>query len=53
MDVLKAIYGRRALREFNTRPVDESVLRELIDAAIQAPSKRGQSAALVILCRAR
>jgi len=38
MDVREAIYGRRAVREFTTEPVDEAALRGLIDAAIQAPS---------------
>jgi nitroreductase len=38
MDVREAIYGRRAVREFTTEPVEEAVLRLLVDAAIQAPS---------------
>lgn len=38
MDIQQAIYGRRAVRQYTGEPVSESVLRELIDAAIQAPS---------------
>lgn len=42
MDVTEAIYGRRAVREFTTEPVDETALRQLVDAAIQAPSAVNQ-----------
>lgn len=42
MDLKEAIYGRRAVREYNAEPVDENVLRQLIDAAIQAPSAVNQ-----------
>jgi nitroreductase len=42
MDVREAIYGRRAVREFTTEPVDEAALRRLIDAAVQAPSAVNQ-----------
>ncbi len=38
MDVVEAIYHRRAVRSFTTAPVDPEVLRNLIDAAVQAPS---------------
>lgn len=38
MDILEAIYTRRAVRDFTAEPVDEKSLRKLIDAAIQAPS---------------
>lgn len=38
MDLKEAIYTRRATRAFTAEKVDEGVLRELIDAAIQAPS---------------
>jgi nitroreductase len=40
MDLKEAIYGRRAVREFTPKPVDEEVLRQLVDAAIQAPSNQ-------------
>ena len=38
MDLKEAIYTRRAIREFTAEPITESVIRDLIDAAIQAPS---------------
>lgn len=38
MELLQAIYGRRSVREYSREPVDDTVLRKLIDAAIQAPS---------------
>jgi nitroreductase len=38
MDLMETIYSRRAVREFTAEPVDEQTLRQLIDAAIQAPS---------------
>jgi nitroreductase len=38
MDIREAIYTRRAVREFKPDPVDPATLRELVYAAIQAPS---------------
>lgn len=38
MELMQAIYSRRAVREFTAESVDEKTLRQLIDAAIQAPS---------------
>ncbi len=38
MDVLQAIYQRRAVREYTREPVASSVINRLIDAAIHAPS---------------
>lgn len=38
MDVQEAIRTRRSVREFTSEPVDQSALRQLVDAAIQAPS---------------
>lgn len=35
---MEAIYSRRAVREFTEEPVDDKTLRQLIDAAVQAPS---------------
>lgn len=34
----QAIYGRRAVREFTSAPVERNLIEHLIDAAIQAPS---------------
>jgi nitroreductase len=42
MDARQAIYGRRAVRDYTTEPVDEATLRALIDAAVQAPSAVNQ-----------
>ncbi len=38
MELLEAIYQRRAVRSFKKLPVAEDMLQELIDAAIQAPN---------------
>ena len=38
MDLMEAIYGRRAVREFTSQPVDENQIQTLIDAALHAPS---------------
>jgi len=51
MDVREAIFGRRAVRDFTTAPVDESALRELVDAAIQAPSAVNQQPWLFTIVR--
>ena len=42
MDVLEAIRKRRSVREYTGEPVDDTVLRELIEAAVQAPSAINQ-----------
>jgi len=38
MEILEAIRERRAVRDYLPEPVDGSVIRRLIEAAIQAPS---------------
>lgn len=42
MELLEAIYSRRAVREYTSEPVEEAQLRALIDAAVQAPSAMNQ-----------
>jgi nitroreductase len=42
MELIEAIYSRRAVREFTAEPVDGQMLQQLIDAAIQAPSAVNQ-----------
>jgi hypothetical protein len=42
MDLREAIYTRRAVRDFTAEPVEEKALRQLIDAAVQAPSAVNQ-----------
>ena len=51
MDLREALYTRRAVREFTAEPVDEKTLRELIDAAIQAPSAVNQQGWLFCVVR--
>lgn len=51
MDISEAIRGRRAVREFMTQPMDDSTLRELVDAAIQAPSAINQQPWLFTIIR--
>ncbi|THD70465.1 MAG: nitroreductase [Bradyrhizobium sp.] len=51
MDLKEAIYSRRAVREFTAEPVKEEVLRQLIDAAIQAPSAVNQQPWLFTVVR--
>ena len=51
MDIKEAIYSRRAVREFTSQPVDEEVLSQLIDAAIQAPSAVNQQPWLFTIVR--
>ena len=42
MDVNEAISGRRSLREYTAQPVDERIIRRLIDAAVHAPNAVNQ-----------
>lgn len=38
MDALQAIHARRATRQYTDQPIDESTIRLLLEAAIQAPT---------------
>ena len=38
MDVMDAIHKRRSVRDFASDAVDKAVIRQIIDAAVQAPS---------------
>jgi nitroreductase len=42
MDLMEAIYTRRAVREFTAEPIEDKTLLKLIDAAVQAPSAVNQ-----------
>ena len=53
MDLKEAIYGRRAVRELTAELVDEKLLRQLIDAAVQAPSAVNQQPWLFTVVRDR
>ena len=41
-DVMKAILGRRSIRKFSGKAIPESVLADLVDAALHAPSGMGR-----------
>ncbi len=38
MDTKETIYTRHSVRNYQSRPVDDDIIRQLIDAAIQAPT---------------
>ena len=38
MELRQAIFGRRSVREYEARPVDEALIRSLIASAIVAPN---------------
>ena len=40
MDIMEAIRGRRSVRSFQDRPVDDETLRHVLDAGRLAPSAR-------------
>jgi nitroreductase len=41
MDLKEAIYTRRSIRAYEGKPVDRGLVRQLIDAAVQAPCGMG------------
>jgi nitroreductase len=51
MDLKEALYTRRCVREFTTEPIDDAALRQLIDAAVQAPSAINQQPWLFCVIR--
>jgi nitroreductase len=42
MHIIKAILKRRSIRKFEQKPIHEDVLKEILSAAIQAPSAGNQ-----------
>ena len=38
MELKEAIYGRRSVRKYSDRMVEDDVLKEIMDAAMWAPS---------------
>jgi nitroreductase len=38
MDAMKAILSRRSIRKYNKKPISDKLLKELLDAAMSAPS---------------
>ncbi|MDI3470945.1 MAG: hypothetical protein OJF62_003008 [Pseudolabrys sp.] len=53
MDLREAIYTRRAVRNFSSKAVDDATIRQLIDAAIQAPSAMNEQPYCFIVVRAQ
>ena len=51
MELIDAIYHRRAVREFTGEPVGRDVIEKLIDAAIQAPSAMNLQPGVSPWCR--
>ncbi len=50
MDVTEAIYNRRAVRDYLPKKVDSTIIHQLLDAAIQAPSAlHEESRAFVVI----
>jgi nitroreductase len=53
MDLKAAIYTRRATRSFTHQALNETTIRQLIDAAVQAPSAVNRQAAAFCVVRDR
>jgi nitroreductase len=51
MDIMEAIYNRRAVRQFTSQEVDQKTLQKLIAAAIQAPSAVNEQPWLFFIVR--
>jgi len=51
MELEQAIRDRRAVREYTTQPVDDALLKRLIEAAIQAPSAMNEQPWLFTVVR--
>ena len=41
MDIKEAIFTRRSIRAYENRPVDPGLVRQMIEAAVQAPCGMG------------
>ena len=50
-ETLKTIYQRRSVRLFQDRPVDDGLLRTILDAANQAPSAHNQQSWKFVVIR--
>ena len=51
MDVIDAIHKRRALRKFDTRPVEEEKIASLVESMRLAPSCNNNQPWRVVVCR--
>ena len=50
-ETLKTIYQRRSIRQFQGRPIDDSLIQVVLDAANQAPSAHNQQSWKFIIIR--
>ena len=50
-ETLKTIYQRRSIRQFQDRPIDDSLIQVVLDAANQAPSAHNQQSWKFIIIR--
>ena len=41
-EVMKAILTRRSIRKFTEQPIPEDVMKDIVDAALHAPSGMGK-----------
>ena len=41
MDVFEVLHTRRSIRQYNDKPVDDATVKELLDAAMSAPTAGG------------
>ena len=48
MEFKDVVYGRRSVRKFKDTPVDDKILKEIVDAALWAPS--GSESPAMVLC---
>ena len=51
--LMELIMHRRAIRRFDTRQIDEDVLRQILDAGLYAPSAGGRQSAIFAVCQDR
>lgn len=42
MDAMEALFSRRSIRKYTAGPITEEVLREVLEAAMSAPSAGNQ-----------
>ena len=47
-DIMRALFGRISTRRFEQEPVTEEQRRQIVGAALQAPSARNQTAYTIL-----
>lgn len=50
-EVMETIMHRRAIRRFETTQIDESVLQQILQAGLYAPSAGGRQGVLFVVCQ--